>query len=232
MWARIENFMHRTGKTWVQTAQTLGLTTAMLSMVKTGKRNLSKRAVFRLSEAERAAGILPPLQPVVADAATAHQAAPRGAARGIKKLIISAGPVAGGARPGRTCRLYGAAQCAQHGFRIGDVVPESEHDLPEVCVPDGLARLAKLAAFRAVDSSMEPRIREGDIIFIAPEAEVRQGDVVLVKFRDQVACKRFVRDGETAVLLSDSPDVPPLIVKGSDVDWAYRAVAVESLRKL
>lgn len=60
IWSRVERLMLARGWTWHQASAALELSTGMLSMVKTGKRGISKRALHRLSEAERAAGIPTP----------------------------------------------------------------------------------------------------------------------------------------------------------------------------
>jgi len=57
MWSRVERFMLETGKTWAQTAQVLGCSTAAMSQWKSGKTSLSRRSLYRLSCAERAAGL-------------------------------------------------------------------------------------------------------------------------------------------------------------------------------
>lgn len=56
--------MTRSGKTWAETAKALGVSTPAMSQWKTKKTKPSKKAIFRLEEAERAAGITPPLNPV------------------------------------------------------------------------------------------------------------------------------------------------------------------------
>lgn len=63
MWPRIEHYMMRTGKTWEQVAKVLGVSTPAMSQWKTNKTKPSKKAIFRLEQAEREAGILPPIPP-------------------------------------------------------------------------------------------------------------------------------------------------------------------------
>ncbi len=54
---RIEKLRLHQNWTWAQVGEALGLKTAMLMMVKSGKRKLSDRAVYRLERAEEKAGI-------------------------------------------------------------------------------------------------------------------------------------------------------------------------------
>jgi transcriptional regulator with XRE-family HTH domain len=58
--ARLDRLHAVRGETWAQVAADLGVSVAMLMMVRTGKRNLSAKAIYRLQEAERAAGIPAP----------------------------------------------------------------------------------------------------------------------------------------------------------------------------
>lgn len=50
---------------WGELATRLGLSRSMLDMVRKGQRNLSFKALFRLEEAERKAGILPPVTAIL-----------------------------------------------------------------------------------------------------------------------------------------------------------------------
>ncbi len=59
-WQRIDNFRNKTGKNLDQVAEAIGVGKSMLMMVKSGQRHLSTRALYRLEQAERAAGIAPP----------------------------------------------------------------------------------------------------------------------------------------------------------------------------
>ncbi len=56
-YARLERLRLVTGKTWQQIADALKVDRSMLFHVKSGARNLSDKALFRLREAELAAGI-------------------------------------------------------------------------------------------------------------------------------------------------------------------------------
>ena len=68
-WERIENYRNKTGKTWPEVAQDLGIGKSMLMMVKTGKRSLSSKVIYRLTEAEKTAGIQTPLDKLLQKAA-------------------------------------------------------------------------------------------------------------------------------------------------------------------
>jgi len=57
IYARLKHFQMVTGKSWQEIADELEIDRSMISRVKTGTRNLSDKALFRLRQAELAAGI-------------------------------------------------------------------------------------------------------------------------------------------------------------------------------
>lgn len=126
----------------------------------------------------------------------------------------------------RTCKVYGLAQCAASGIQFGDVMPDNEHDLEDVPVPPEINNVKRLAAFRAIDTSMAPKINEGDILYIDPDAVVAPGNVVLVKYDSSVVCKRWrpAANGKTVVLASDNPEAEPIVVQAREIEWCYRVV--------
>lgn len=56
-WARIDTYRNKTGKTLDEVAEDLEVSKSMLMMVKSGRRNLSGKALYRLDQAEKEAGI-------------------------------------------------------------------------------------------------------------------------------------------------------------------------------
>jgi phage repressor protein C with HTH and peptisase S24 domain len=74
--------------------------------------------------------------------------------------------------------------------------------------------------------SMKPAYRDGDIIVVSPEAQVRRGDRVVVKTTSgEVLVKELKR--RTAKLIelqSLNPDHPDRTLAPSDVDWIARIV--------
>ena len=59
-WHRIDLYRVKTGKTLAEVASDLGVGVSMLMMVKTGKRALSRKVIYRLEQAEADAGIKRP----------------------------------------------------------------------------------------------------------------------------------------------------------------------------
>src|SRR5262245_18335729 len=54
-WPQIEEFKRQRELTWSEVADKIGVTVAMLMMVKSGKRRLSKKSLERFKQAEREA---------------------------------------------------------------------------------------------------------------------------------------------------------------------------------
>lgn len=79
-------------------------------------------------------------------------------------------------------------------------------------------------ALEVSGDSMEPLYREGDILIVSPQAEIRRGDRVVLKTLDgEVLAKELVRKTATQIeLRSINPDHPPLAYPTSDIDWLAR----------
>ena len=64
VFARLDRLRVVTNRSWDQVAELLEIDRSMFFHVKAGRRNLSKKALFRLAEAERSAGIQVAEKPV------------------------------------------------------------------------------------------------------------------------------------------------------------------------
>ena len=60
-WSRIDAYRNATGKTLQEVSDAIGVGRSMLMMVKSGRRNLSGKALYRLEQAEIEAGLKPEL---------------------------------------------------------------------------------------------------------------------------------------------------------------------------
>ena len=67
-WERIDFYRVKTGKTLKEVSAVIGVGTGMLMMVKSGRRRLSGKAIYRLEQAERDAGIKTPLDKLLESA--------------------------------------------------------------------------------------------------------------------------------------------------------------------
>lgn len=60
LFQRLENLRLHQNWTWAQVGEAIGVKTAMIMMIKSGKRKLSTKALFRLKQVEREVGLGPP----------------------------------------------------------------------------------------------------------------------------------------------------------------------------
>jgi phage repressor protein C with HTH and peptisase S24 domain len=81
-------------------------------------------------------------------------------------------------------------------------------------------------ALEVSGESMEPVYRDGDIIIVSPQANVRRGDRVVVRTRDgEILAKQLVRQTAHRIeLLSINRDHADITLKVEDVEWLARIV--------
>jgi phage repressor protein C with HTH and peptisase S24 domain len=79
-------------------------------------------------------------------------------------------------------------------------------------------------ALKITGDSMEPVYREGDIIVVSPNSDVRRGDRIVVRLADgEVMAKVLARKtGEYLELASFNPAHPPRIEPLQNIHWTAR----------
>lgn len=124
-------------------------------------------------------------------------------------------------RPGRSVQLIGLAQAGNDGFFDDAGFPVGE-GWDTIRFP-GLEDEA-VYALEISGNSMEPVYREGDRVIVAPAAQMRRGDRVIVKTREgEILAKTLGRSTDTIVeLISANPDYPTREVPRSDLRWIAR----------
>ena len=122
---------------------------------------------------------------------------------------------------GKAVPLIGLAQAGTQGF-FDDAGFPAGQGWDEVELPtfgrDGAY------ALEISGDSMAPVYREGDVIVVAPDAEPRRGDRVVVKTRDgEVMAKELARLTAGKVeLRSLNPEYPPRTLDRKDIAWIAR----------
>ncbi len=79
-------------------------------------------------------------------------------------------------------------------------------------------------ALKITGDSMEPVYRQGDIIVVSPNSEVRQGDRIVVRLRDGEVMAKILarRTARFLELASFNPDHPPRTEPLENVVWTAR----------
>lgn len=119
-------------------------------------------------------------------------------------------------------KVYGLAQALGCRVHHGDIVPDSDYDLPTVPVVDDGRRYA---AFRVEGDSMLPTLRDGWTVICDCAMECRNGDLVVAKYNGTALIKRFRRIGDVCLFTSDNQAAgKDYEVHAKDVLWCLRVV--------
>jgi len=150
-----------------------------------------------------------------------------------REILPPRGIYRDGAMLVRPIPLVDWANAASHLESIsGDGVCVTRNWDPAVTetVPAPVSGCRDLKAFRAAGLSMEPRIQDGDIIFVEPVrniSDIPNRKIVIAKFKDSgrfpesVVCKRFhLRENPSSILLtSDNPEGKIISCHPDDISW-------------
>lgn len=88
---------------------------------------------------------------------------------------------------------------------IVDYDPDNADDWEEIS--EDLAKNGAHIALRIKGSSMEPRMRTGDVVIIRVQPDVENGDIAAVRVNgDEVTCKKICKSSEGLMLIPLNPD--------------------------
>lgn len=88
---------------------------------------------------------------------------------------------------------------------IVDYDPDNADDWEEIS--EDLAKNGAHIALRIKGSSMEPRMRTGDVVIIRVQPDVETGDIAAVRVNgDEVTCKKICKSSEGLMLIPLNPD--------------------------
>ena len=140
-------------------------------------------------------------------------------------LALVNGRTGSAARPARNrpVPLIGFAQAGAGGFFDDAGFPVGQgFDLIEA---PGDAEEGSFA-LKVQGDSMLPLYRDGDVLVVRPEGNVRKGDRVVVKTRGgEVMAKVLARRTPSEIeLMSLNPEHPPRRFKPGDIEWVARIV--------
>ena len=150
-----------------------------------------------------------------------------------RELLPPSGIYRDGAMLVRPVPLVDWANAASHLETISDdgvcITRKWDPETTET-VPAPISDCRDLKAFRAAGLSMEPRIQDGDIIFVEPVRNINDipnRKIVIVRFKDSglfpesVVCKRYHRRENPASILltSDNPEGKIISCHPDDIAW-------------
>ena len=124
-------------------------------------------------------------------------------------------------RPGRSVQLIGLAQAGNDGYFDDAGFPVGA-GWDAIRFP-GLEG-ESVYALEITGNSMEPVYREGDRVIVAPNAQVRRGDRVIVKtIEGEILAKTLGRMTASKVeLISANPDYPVRETNREQISWIAR----------
>ena len=100
-----------------------------------------------------------------------------------------------------------------------DTTPEGYADLPEGIRAD--------FALRCKGDSMEPTLKDGDIILIRKQPEVENGQIAAVNVNGETTLKRVYMRGDGLHLIADNPGYQPIFIPAySDEEIIIHGLAV------
>ena len=79
-------------------------------------------------------------------------------------------------------------------------------------------------ALRVKGSSMSPRIEDGDVVIVSPQAEARNGDICVVRVEGEDTLKKVKFEGTYVHLIPLNPDYEPVTVRRKDVNFVWKVV--------
>jgi phage repressor protein C with HTH and peptisase S24 domain len=123
----------------------------------------------------------------------------------------------------RNVPLIGLAQAGSNGFfdDAGYPTGGSWDEIPFPDVPD-----ANAYALEITGDSMDPVYRDGDMVLVSPQANIRRGDRVIVKTHEgEVMAKQLRRRSARRIeLQSLNPDYEDRSFEMDEIIWIHRII--------
>ena len=86
-------------------------------------------------------------------------------------------------------------------------------------ISEDMARTGEFFGLRIKGNSMEPRIKEGDVVIVRQQDDVESGQVAIVLINgDDATCKKFVKHDNGISLVSYNPSHPPMFFTPEEIE--------------
>lgn len=79
-------------------------------------------------------------------------------------------------------------------------------------------------ALKVRGNSMSPRIEDGDIVIVSPQAESRNGDICVIRVAGEDTLKKVKFEGNYIHLIPLNPEFEPVTVRKKEVDFVWKVV--------
>ena len=81
-----------------------------------------------------------------------------------------------------------------------------------------LARTGEFFGLKIKGDSMEPRIKEGDVVIVRQQPEVESGQIAIIRVNgDDATCKKYMKHESGVSLVSFNPSYPPMFYTADEV---------------
>lgn len=101
---------------------------------------------------------------------------------------------------------------------IEDVIDTEE-------IPQEMAATGKFFGLKIKGNSMEPRIKDGDIVIVRQQEDAESGDIVIACVNgDEATCKRLRKYKDGIELISNNPSYDPMFFSNQEI--AERPVTI------
>lgn len=85
-------------------------------------------------------------------------------------------------------------------------------------IDEAMAKTGDFFALRIAGSSMEPRMKEGDVVIVRQQDDVESGEIAIVIVNgDEATCKRVVKHENGLSLISLNPSYAPMFFTDKEV---------------
>lgn len=85
-------------------------------------------------------------------------------------------------------------------------------------IPRDMAYQGEYFALQIKGDSMEPRMKEGDVIIVRKQSDCESGDTAIVLINgDDATCKRIKKTSEGIILMSTNPKYEPMFFSNTEI---------------
>lgn len=112
---------------------------------------------------------------------------------------------------GLSINVYGSVAAGIPIDMIEDIVDTEE-------ITESLAKSGKFFGLKIKGNSMEPRIKDGDVVIVRQQSDAETGDIVIATVNgDEATCKRLRKYRDGIELISNNPNYEPMFFSNEEI---------------